>query len=53
MGALSEVGTSYVSASTVDGRVAMSGGRVGATAGRLFAFVPNKGFEYISAAFPL
>ena len=49
---LSDNGPSYVSASTVDGRTGISGGRVGAGAGRLFAFVRGR-FEYTSAAFSL
>ena len=54
MRALSTVGRSYVSASTVEGRVAMTDdGRVAAAAGRLFAFVADKGFQYTSGSFQL
>ena len=52
MRALGNVGPRYVSASTVDGRTRISEGRVGAGAGRLFAFVRGR-FEYTSAAFSL
>jgi hypothetical protein len=51
--ALNKVGGSYVSASTVEGRVTMKGGRIGAAMGRLFAFGPTQRFEYTSAPFPL
>jgi hypothetical protein len=53
LGALGKVGTNYVSASTVDGRVNTSGGRIRPASGRLFAYMLGKGFEYTSGSFPL
>jgi ABC-type branched-subunit amino acid transport system substrate-binding protein len=49
---LGTVGARYLSASTVDGRVAFVDGRVAASTGRLFAFV-NGRFEYTSSPFAL
>jgi len=49
---LGTVGARYLSASTVDGRVAFVDGRVAASTGRLFAFVNNR-FEYTSSPFAL
>jgi ABC-type branched-subunit amino acid transport system substrate-binding protein len=53
LGAMRVVGTSYVNASTVGGRVSVSGdGRPFAGAGRLFGWVGDH-FEYTTDAFPL
>ena len=53
MRALAKVGTSFVTASTVDGRTTTSGGQLRPAAGRLFAFTPERGFHYTTAPFTL
>ncbi|HZQ88094.1 MAG TPA: hypothetical protein VFA83_24815 [Acidimicrobiales bacterium] len=53
MRALPVVGQTYVSASTVDGKIAVSpAGRIGAGAVRLFAWTGGR-FQYTSGSFPL
>jgi hypothetical protein len=53
MRALPVVGQTYVSASTVDGKVAVDpAGRIGAGAVRLFAWTGGR-FQYTSGSFPL
>lgn len=51
--ALDKIGSSYISAFTVGGRVTASGGRMRPVAARIFAYTPNSGFRYTTAAFPL
>jgi hypothetical protein len=55
MPAIKAVVPTYVSASTVEGRVVLAADErhAFAGAGRLFGFTPGKGFEYISGSFPL
>lgn len=53
MRAIAAVGRSYVSASTLNGQLAVDGnGRVGAATGRLFGWVGGR-FQYTSGAFTL
>lgn len=53
MRALAALGTSFVSASAVEGRTTTSGGRLRPAAGRLFAYTEERGFHYTTAPFAL
>jgi hypothetical protein len=53
LGLVPAVASSYVSASTVNGRVGTRGGRVVPLKGRIFAFDEERQFHYVGAPFRL
>jgi ABC-type branched-subunit amino acid transport system substrate-binding protein len=54
MGAVKSIGSKYVAAMTIAGKVTMSGGRMRASTGRVFGWVGSRErFEYTSGTFAL